>query len=279
MSSFAVGHGSHLVEFEHPQVGTLRVWTGIDQIEWGYGLNVARWPTYGGEVIQILSCFVDDLTIMGSVQTYEDMEKVYTYFFQYMQVASQGVPNGEVGSTKFNQKAMTFRYPHRGWEIKVMPKSAPGIRKARDVVIPNWMVQCHIVDDAGDVDEIKELVLREVEIKDAVGSKDNDFDGNFDLKGQITFVDENPFSDPFTKKGTDYSVKDYWDAAADYYSKLLPAYLKGDFDGITGGLGSKPAFGPTHRSLSAFDSDNNSKTSGGTETQKSNIDKTVRARK
>ena len=282
MSSFTVGHGSHLVEFEHQDVGTLRVWTGVDEIEWGYSLNVARWPTYGGEVIQILSCFVDDLSIMGSVQTYEDMEKVYTYFFQYMQIAAQGdskTVGATIGTTKQNQIPMTFRYPHRGWEIHVVPTGAPGMRKARDVVIPNWKVTCHVVDEEGDVDNIKDLILREVEIKEAIGSKDTNFDANFDLKGEITFVDENPFSDPWTNKGTQFTRKDYWDSAADFYSQLLPSYLKGDFDAITGGMGSKPAFGASsqNRALSANDSDQNAN-SGGTKTQQNNVDRTINAK-
>jgi hypothetical protein len=57
--------------FEHPSAeGPLSVHVNPNQIEWSYGLNTANYPTYGGEVIQILSTFIDDMTVQGNVTTY-----------------------------------------------------------------------------------------------------------------------------------------------------------------------------------------------------------------
>jgi hypothetical protein len=44
--------------------------TGLERVAWGYTLNTANFPTYAGEVVQILSCYVEDLEITGVVQTY-----------------------------------------------------------------------------------------------------------------------------------------------------------------------------------------------------------------
>lgn len=246
----AVGHGSHLLEFYHTEVGYLRVYSGADRIAWGYTLNTQVYPTYAGEVVQILSCFIDDLEITGSVQTHTDMEEIYTYFMRYTQIATQGDPARAAkqiaGRTAFNQEPMKFSYPHRGWEFEIMPTSVPGFRKAREQVHPEWRIKAHVVDESGDVDEVKALILQEAEIKRAVGAG-KDFDENFGLTGQITFLDENPFSDPFTEFGTSFEDERGKNITklADHYSKMLPAYLKGDFEAIFGNLGSAPAFSPS----------------------------------
>lgn len=242
-----VGSGSHLLKFTHPEVGVLNVHTGADRIAWGYNLNTQTYPTYAGEVIQILSCFIDDLEITGSVQTYQDMEQIYTYFLRYTQIATQGDPRRTKqmkGRTSFNQEPMEFSYPHRGWQFQIMPTEVPGFRKARDQIHPEWKIKCHVVDDSGDVDDVKNLILEEAEIQAHVGSSDKDFDGAFALKGEITFVDENPFSDPNTKYGINFkqSGPEFLKSLGDHYATFLPSYLNGDFDAIFGDLGSKPSF-------------------------------------
>lgn len=242
-----VGHGSHQLHFYHHEVGHLYVNSGADRIAWGYNLNTATYPTYAGEVVQILSCYIDDLEITGSVQTYQDMESIYTYFLRYTQIATQGDPARSKhisGRSSYNQEPMILEYPHRGWTFEIMPTSIPGYRKARDQIHPEWRIQCHVVDETGDVDEVKDLILQEIEIKAAVGSKDQNWDENFGLKGQITFFDENPFSDPFTEFGVNFGDEQGQNLTelADHYSKFLPAYLSGNFEDIFGNLGSQPAF-------------------------------------
>jgi hypothetical protein len=245
--TYSVGKGSHLIEFEHRECGTLRVYTGMDEIGWGYSLNVADWDTYAGQVVQILSCYVEDVTISGTLQSYADLEVLTTYFLTYFQVASQGDRVNPIpGKTSYNQEPMTMRYAHRGWEFKIMPTSLPGFRIGREVVAPEWRVQAHMVDDEGDVEDLGDLILKEVEIRAHLDTEDGSLDTNFGLTGVIRFVDENPFSDPFTRKGVDFENKtlaNRADEIATWYNHLLPSYLKGDFDAITGQLGSKPAFG------------------------------------
>jgi len=216
------------VRFYHPDCGWLTVNTGIDQISWGYTLNTANFPTYGGEVVQILSCYVDDLRVQGTLTCYEDLEAVYAYFLKFIDNASaQG---------KRDETPMKFYYPERGWEFDVFIKNAPGYRKGRDVVAPMWMIEGHVIDHAGDADKLSDLIKSEAEIKNATNS-----DENFGLEGKIRYIDENPFSDPRTKNGKDFKQ---FDQVADTYTKLLPSYLSGDFDALWANIGSKPAFNP-----------------------------------
>jgi hypothetical protein len=234
-----VGQGSHTVTFSHPEVGDLHVRTGMDNISWGYQLNTANFPTYGGEVVQILSCYVDDLTVQGTLQSYLDMEKLYSYFLDYLQVANTTDRNSL-------EHPMVFQYPHRQWEFEIVVTSLPGYRKGREVVAPTWQLQAHVVDNGNDIDELKQLIVDEAQIKAQIGSDDPHFDEHFGLQGKIRFIDENPFSDPFTDQGLNFANnrQEALQHIGDYYSTLLPSYLNGDFDAIFSNIGSQPSFSP-----------------------------------
>jgi hypothetical protein len=249
MKKVYAGSGSHIVEFSHPydEVGSLTIYTGLDRVSWGYSLNTANFPTYGGEVVQILSCFVDDLEVGGQIQTYEDIETIYTYFLTYMQVASQGK---SANGGHYVQTPMKFSYPHRGWEIDIMPTSAPGFKKGRDVVAPEWRIQAHIVDTSSDKYTIDQLVLDQVSIMESLHSKDPDIDVNFGLTGRIGFDGANPFSDP-NPVGQEFEsfspTKDVLKSIADSYNKLIPSYLAGDFSALVGSS-SGPALSANSKS-------------------------------
>ena len=151
---------SHSLRFSHPVVGDLELVSGLDSASWGYSLNTQTYPTYGGEVVQILSCQVDDLYLSGTLRTYQEMENLYTYMMKYMQVASQGQQGPQrPGQTSYNQEGMTFLYPERGWSFLIMPTSAPGFRKGTEIVAPTWQLQAHIIDQAGDVEDLKDLII------------------------------------------------------------------------------------------------------------------------
>jgi hypothetical protein len=243
MPSVVVGDHSHTVSFYHPTVGWLSVQTGMDAISWGYTLNTANFPTYGGEVVQILSCYVEDLTVQGTVRNYTEMEAIYAYFLNYIR--------GSAADGVRNETPMKFYYPHRGWDFDLIVTDAVQYRKARDLTVPEWKLSAFVVDDAGDVDSLKDLILSEAEIKTAIGFKnvkgEPAFDENFGLQGVIRFVDDNPFSDPFTHSGLTFQTTDEeaLKHLSDYYSSLLPNYLNGDFDSMFGSIGSEPSFNPT----------------------------------
>lgn len=232
-----VGSGSHLLEFSYSQ-DTLQVFAGADDIEWGYSLNVARFPTYTGEVVQILSCYVDDLTVTGSVQSYDDIRDFYSFFLRYINAASVGTI-GE--GNRYTQEAIKFTYPHRGWSFDIVPKSVPAYRLGRDVVVPQWRLAA-FVRDTGDTEKLGDLITQEADIKDAIQTSDTKFNETFSIEGKIKFVGDNPFSDPWSTKGGDFDTerKKFYNDLADYYTSLLPAYMDGDFSALEG-TGSKPS--------------------------------------
>lgn len=243
------GQQGKLVQFEHDKVGILRTYLGLNEIEWGYKLNTASYPTYGGEVVQILSASVEVMNIMGDLSSYEDMMQVYTFFFNYFQVASQGRTGNEAqGEGRYNQHHMAFKYPERNWTFYIQPMSAPGFRIGRDIVIPSWRISAHVEHfHARDLtNEIKDEAALSQAV-DPTGKyhpdkKDYSF---FSLKGKTGFTEASPFSDPFssvTQSGA-VDAKGTVAKASEYYRQLLPAYMQGDFQSLLYGFGSKPASG------------------------------------
>lgn len=240
------------IQFTHPQVrngAILAVDTGPDMIRWSYSLNTANWPTYGGEVVQILSVAIEDVEIVGTCRNYKQMENIYSYFLEFVQIASQGRGNDpKAGQTAYNQQPMLLHYNERDWTMKIVPRSLPGFRKGRDVVAPEWRLSAYVVDDSEDIQELQDLVRNGVSL----------FGEDFELTGQVGYIAENPFSDPFAgqdEKDTKDGKKKQpnmefdptrtaaaWKEVGDFYNKIIPSWLEGDFDSVTKQFGSSPAF-------------------------------------
>jgi hypothetical protein len=238
----AIGTGSHLVEFSYPRADgrrTLQVFSGLDEIEWGYTLNVARYPTYLGEVVQILSCFVEDISIEGSLQKVNHLEQLYTFFLEYISQASQGQGNGPT----YSQEPITMLYPHRGWTFYIIPTGLLGFNIGRDIVAQKWRIQAH-VNDHENTDDLTDLIITEAQMKSALNSDDPSFDASFEIKGEIRFVGRNPFSDPQASVAGTFDTELHKRATelSDFYTSLLPSYLQGDFDALLGNQASVPAF-------------------------------------
>lgn len=233
-----------IIEFYHPSVTpkTLIVPIGPDEVAWGYALNTATFPTYGGEVIQILSAYIEDLKIAGTVMTYRQMKEIYDFFGSYMTNATQG----EKGTGEYNQTPMIFRYPHRGWEFEIQPLRAPGFAYGLEVIAPTWEMEAHIVDATPNVQTLEELVKKQV----LEGSQGNEF---LNIVGAISpdggEPEKDPFQSPGTMHGNTFKPLDQsettaeLDSFADWYNKLIPAYKSGDYKSITGESGAEPAFG------------------------------------
>lgn len=227
---------SHALRFSHPVIGDFELSTGLDSASWGYSLNTMPYSTYGGEVVQILSCQVDDLNLAGTLRTYREMEGLYSYMMKYMQIASQGQQGPRrPGQTSYNQEGMTFLYPERGWEFLIMPTSVPGFRKGTDVVAPTWQLQAHIIDTAGDVEDLKDLIIMESEIQGRLGATGKFLD-SFGLQGKIGYDPDNPFSDPFTNVGLDFDMKSAMaeesEKVGEAYVKVIESYINKSFDDI-----------------------------------------------
>jgi len=240
--------------FEHPLVekSPLIIRTGMDNIEWRYSLNTANYPTYGGEVIQILSVFIDDLVIGGTIKTYHELEEIYSFFAEYMSIASQG--GGGHGS--YSQIPMKAFYTPREWSFSIQPLSLPGFKYSRETVAPVWQMQAHVVDEtSGNYETLKEMIEvshgKIIKTGAELGTGESE---EFKLKGIINAAsadpEDNPFSAPETKYGENFTKGNFalteksLKEEAGAWSKFVSGYIEGNYDPLLkGDIGSKPAFG------------------------------------
>lgn len=219
--------------FSHEKIDKdLSIDIGVDECSWGYSLNTRTYPTYGGEVVQILSVFVDDLQLSGTIPTYEKMENIYAWFLEYMSLATQG----QNGDGSYNTKPVFVNYPFRNWTWWVYPESLPGFRYGREVIAPTWQLSCKVWEADG---EITELALEA-----AVAGLER-------VPLGIGFNPDNPFSDPMAstidkdgkkKETTKKDLEKFYEDSVDKFVKLIPAYMEGDFESLLGPVGSKPSF-------------------------------------
>lgn len=214
-------------------LGDLVIKTGANSIEWGYGLNTQVIPTYGGEVVQILSTYVDDLSIEGEVRTYAEGERIYKWFLHYMQTATQGQqPN----SVRFQETPVVMSYPERGWRLKLRPHTLPGFRQGTEVVAPAWQLQAAVVEEDP---KMNALTMAE--------ATKRGFDFST-LHGGIGYDEDNPFTDAGAKDA--YDPKEFTGKITDFYQNLIPSYLEGDLDVLFKNdfLGSGPTQEDTKKS-------------------------------
>lgn len=209
------------VIFEHPILDRpLHVDTGANQINWGYGLNTQVTPTYGGEVVQILSAYINDLSIEGEVRTYAKCEQIYAWFLEYMQAATQG---------GFNEAPVRMRYPERGWNLKIRPLALPGFRYGTEVVAPTWKLSANVAE--------ADPNMTRLTLEEAI-SRNFDFSR---ISAGIGYDQSNPWTDP-AAKDSKYDPKDGLEEVSDFYNELIPSYLEGDFKSLfVGFYGSGPA--------------------------------------
>lgn len=248
--------------FHHDTLGDLVIDNGIDDAEWAYGLNTQTFATYGGEVVQILSVYIDDLTLMGTVTTYEQMEAIYKYFTSYLQIATQGKKkNPNIGESTvgqaYNLTPVHMSYPARGWLFYLYPKEVPGFRYAIDAVAPSWSVKSFVVDDTPDLalfkDGLKALhVSSNLAVPEGSDSQyitgvkgvPNVVSGQpglFTISGDISPLYGDPNANPFeTWDPSQQSAQKQIQQYADYYSSLIPKWAQGDLSALTAGIGSHP---------------------------------------
>ena len=227
-----------------------------DQIEWAYGLNTQVIPTYGGEVIQILSAFIENMTVSGQVRTYKKAEEIFQWFVKRIQAATQE------GQFK-HQTGVKMQYPERGWEFRVLPLSIGPLKYGRDLVVPEWSATFHVVQP--DQDVMARLVDSNgaKDLADRMGVEGGLLFGK--ATGNIGYETDDPFRSPVgidenndgviddpkeRKKYNDlykaiiggeaprYETADL----GDWFNNLIPSYLQGDFDDLTADY-SRPAFG------------------------------------
>jgi hypothetical protein len=216
------------VIFSHPLVskakGDLVLTVNPYEVVWSYGLNTANFPTYGGEVVQILSMYFDDMSISGQVRSYGDIERIYEWFALYMQVAAQG----NKGNGSFDSQPVTFKFPDRSWEFRIYPKALPGFKYSRDTVAPTYAITAAVLEPELQTEQdFRDLIINEAQFLAMAGK---DFDTFGKATAAIGFTEDNPFSGPtsqaFSKPG---SLDSGNKAAGDFFTQLIPSWLSGDF--------------------------------------------------
>jgi len=154
------------LRFSHPQMDTdLVIRSGANSIKWSYELNTQSTPTLGGEVVQILSCFVGPITIegmaaglptdgskarstgwAGGYTPADEAQDIVRWFLRYMHMAG-GVQ--DPGDSDRNQAAVRFTYVARGWSFFIMPTQLSGFDFSADQAGVPWSITAEIVSDAG----------------------------------------------------------------------------------------------------------------------------------
>lgn len=234
------------ITFSHKDIGSLTIDNGIDNAQWAYGLNTQTYPTFGGEVVQILSVYIDDLTLQGTCATYKQAELIYKYFARYLIMATQGHSKTPVPDESYNMDPMVFSYPARNWQFYIYPMAAPGFAYETGMVGPQWQMQAHIIDDSPDLSLIKNGI-KAAAVKNIDSVLSNGFvnsQGSFSLTADISPKSGDPNTNPFQTDDQSASAEQaqasQW---ADYYNSLIPAYMSGNFSSLVGAVGSQPNFG------------------------------------
>lgn len=217
----------------------LRIGIKPDQIEWGYGLNTQVIPTYGGEVVQILSAYIENMNVTGQVRTYKKAEEIFEWFVQRIEGATQD------GRFR-HQSGVRMTYPERGWTFRVLPLSIGPLKYGRDLVVPEWSATFHVVQPD---QTFLELIVDEADEKLLAERMGIDGGGLFGkATGNIGFDEFDAFRSPATtpeeKKrydelyraivgGEEEPLRYTKEDIGDWFNNLIPAYLEGDFSDLS----------------------------------------------
>ena len=218
----------------HPLLANnpLYVRSGANAIKWAYHLNTSVIPTYGGEVVQILSCVVGPISIEGNVAgrihptkkgtldpdytPNEELKDIADWFLTYMHIA------GTVG-TKHpvrDETAVLMEYPARGWSFYIQPTQLNGFRYAVDQPSPTWQIVAEIVAD----NDRNQLAVKTMEsMTDAVTS--NQILSRMQRFANIGFDPNSPWIDPLAAQNATTDLKKF----GDNFKALLGAWSSGDF--------------------------------------------------
>lgn len=224
------------IQFSHPDIqNLLLIDTRPNQVQWSYGLNTQNFPTWAGEVVQILSAYVDNLQISGDVSTVRDMERIYTWFLTYIQMASQGTHASDqtFNASSYNEEPVLMEYPHRGWSLYIKPLSLPTLTYGRDVIVPQWSMEAAVVEP--------DLEMSKISLQDAQVKLGNETSAltpftQFLANADIGYNPENPFERPDVP---DAAMKKYLSGIkpqvdaneqnlVDWYNNLVPQYTSGN---------------------------------------------------
>lgn len=108
---------------------------------WGYALNTKSYETYGGRVVQILSCRVNDCTVQGYLPVSKDPENAYAEMerFESRMLAL-------MDWQAQNKKPLLFRFPLLGWEGTVYITQYGPVSYSYDMAAVTYTLQLSVDD-------------------------------------------------------------------------------------------------------------------------------------
>lgn len=125
--------------FTHPKINRkLVINTGMNEIHWNYVINQNVQSTYGGEVTQILSAYVDAMTITGQTTDNDQLKSIYNWFLQYMNLA---------GLNNRTEKAIHMQYPERGWDFWLQVTNLSEYTLGLEKIATPWSITAQIMTD------------------------------------------------------------------------------------------------------------------------------------
>jgi len=235
------------LHFSHPAIDDgkpLLIRSGANSINWSYRLNTQATPTIGGEVIQILSCYVGPITIQGlasgmstkvqdnlkqpagwgpgAFTPADEMSQIVLWFTKYMHRAGGG-------RKRRIEEAIKFTYPARGWEFYIQVTNIKGFDLRRDQVAVPWAITAEVVDDPGldyfiseTMSQYTDSLTSRAALQVAI-SKDFEFAAN-------------PFINPALDVQT--SSANLASRLGDNFQALVAAWSYGDFNVLNTGFSS-----------------------------------------
>ena len=196
-------NSSSPITFSHPQIPEqLVIGTGVSGISWSYNLNVVPTSTYGGEVVQVLSAYVDALTVHGQTSDNRQLRQIADWFLRYMQLA---------GLYNRDEHFITMEYPERGWSFWLQVTTLPDFVYDIEQIAVEWSVTAEVVAD-NDLNYLSQMTM--------TGYTESAFDPSmWDMK----FREGDPRNDPITLDPA-LGIQ-----IGDNFASLLGAWATGDF--------------------------------------------------
>jgi hypothetical protein len=217
-----------------------------NDVSWTYRLNTSVQDTFGGRIVQVLSCQVDTVTIEGqfgkegprgrvrqdgrwksrSVLEQFDYEtatdsfgigltQMTEFFRDYFAISTQGGEEG-VGPGTYSQVPMVFTYGDITFPWVIMPTEFPSYQRSNEDFAPLWKVSAKVVE------------------ADPKIKWDHVSHGLERIQAIIGYKRDNPFSDPLAGQNAQVTLDQI---AAGWKRALLPKFTLGDIqDLITNGL-------------------------------------------
>jgi hypothetical protein len=118
-----------MADTEVMRLGSFAFRVNPNSVRWAYRMNISQTDTKGGRVFQLLSCYIDSITVEGEFSGgYDEMRRFEKFFI-----------NAVSGQSEFGTTQM-LKYSKRGWNFPVYLKSFPEFKYSLGTVVPAYSI-------------------------------------------------------------------------------------------------------------------------------------------